>query len=479
MIRISILFFCLVAAVSNSFAQLSLTSLQNEVYQNNEINPAWYPKNTWTIGIPVLSGITTNYNNRLKYSDVITRLDDGTNQVDLTKVLGILKINNYIGTQVRVNNLFIGYRKNNAAISFFINERAEVDLFFPRDLIDFGVNGNLNFLDRNLELKKLALNASHYREIGVGYTSFGKGNKLNWGYRMKLLTGFYNVSIPNSFEATLSTNPENFALSVAFENAALRVAQVPDGGSFVFSPNAGFSFDAGIDYRISDRVRLAMAVRDLGFINWKDGVKHRELSDAEFTYQGVDISDTENLIDALEDSLVDRFDYRDDREDAYRTALPAKLNFATTMLLTEKSELVITVAPEFVRGFLQMRYGGGISQRIGDRFRFNFSANKLPQQGINFGVALAANLGPMQIYGGTDKLIGYDLTGLKSFNYTFGINIATGRIKSAKWKKARVSEFSTNQSVTNPSRKKERIYLNIKKGKKRKKGTKNRSRRRV
>ncbi|MGB3467206.1 MAG: DUF5723 family protein [Cyclobacteriaceae bacterium] len=460
----------IISSVIASLGQISVMSLQNKIYQNNEFNPAWYPENTWTFGIPVISGITTNYNNRLRYNDVITRQDDGVNLVDLTKTLSILKANNYIGANVRVNDLFVGYRKNRDAISFFINDRVETDLFFPRDLIDFGVNGNLNFLDKNLNLKKLALNASHYREFGIGYTSFGKNNKFNWGYRVKLLSGFYNVSIPNDFDATLTTNADNFSLSIDVDNAILRVTEVPEDGSFVFSPNVGFSIDGGADYRISDRMRIAFAIRDLGFITWKDGVTHRELEDTEFTYGGVDIRDTDNLVEALEDSLADRFNYIAGSEEAYRTALPVKLNLTTSMRLTSTGELVMMIAPEFVRGFLQMRYGVGVTQGIGRNFRFNLSVNKLPQQGINFGTALAVNLGPVQIYGGTDKLIGYDLTGLRSFNYTFGMNVITGRLKSQKWKKTRLSRFSTNQSVNQPDKKKDRVYLNIKKEKNRRKG---------
>ena len=397
---------------------------------------------------------------------MITRLDDGTNLVDLTKTLDRLKVNNYIGANVRTNNFFIGYRGKTAAISFFINERVEADVFFPRDLIDFGINGNINFLDKTLELGKLAFNASHFREIGFGYTGFRKDNKFSWGYRVKLLTGFYNVSLPNNFEASLSTNPDNFFMTVSLNNADLRVTEVPEAGSLVFSPNIGLAFDAGIDYQVSELVSLAVSFRDLGFINWVNGVSHRELEDTVFTYNGVDISDTDNLIDALEDSLADRFNYLTESEASYRTSLPLKFNLSSTINLDSRSRFIMMVSPEFVQGFPQLSVGAGITRKIGGSLEVSLLANKLPQQGVNLGMALSASAGPVQVYVGSDKLIGYDLTGLRSFNFTFGINLVSRVKKSRPWKSTRVSEFSTNDAYDQ----KEKVFLNIQKEKKKLRG---------
>jgi len=466
--RILLIVIVLAGFVHHSFGQVSAAFLQDEIYQNNAVNPAYFPNAKWFIGLPVLSGTALNYNNRLGYSDVITQLDNGVNLVDFEKTLGSLKKNNHIGVNFRVSDLFIGYRSNQAALSFFINDRIDVDLFFPKDLIDFGLNGNAAFIGETLELGKLGLNASHYREFGFGYTYFDKEDRFSFGYRIKLLNGFYNVSIPTSFTGNLTTNSENFALGIEVENAILRSTQVPENGTFIFSSNVGAAVDLGINYHYNEQFSIGFSLTDIGFISWKDSVNSRQLEDLTFTYGGVDVRNTDDLVQALEDSLADKFNLVEDIADSYSTMLPLQGNLTGSWNITGNSQLVVSIAPRYVLGYLQMRYGAGITHKVGKNLKLNVSVNKLPQQAVNLGAALSAYLGPIQIYGGTDKTIGYNLTTLRNFNYTFGINLAFGRGKVKKTKEYSPQKFRINGGEEIPVRGKEKIYLIIKKQKRKK-----------
>lgn len=466
--KLLLLLIPLVGFISNSLCQVSSAFLKGEIYQNNAINPAYFPNSQWVIGIPVLSGTAASYNNRLSYSDVFTKLDNGVNQVDFSRILNTLRNNNFIGLNVRVNDFFIGYRKNQAAVSFFINERLDADFFFPKDLIDFGLNGNINFIGKELELKKLGLNASHYREIGVGYTYFDKQDRFSFGYRVKLLSGFYNASIPDSFNATLRTNADNFSLDIDVQSAIFRNSNGYEDGAWIFSNNIGASIDLGATYRLSDQLSLAISISDIGFIKWKEYLTGRQLEDTNFTYSGVDIKNSDDLLQALEDSLSNRFNIIESYDDPYGTMLPVIGNLTGSWKISENSEIVAAIIPRYVLGNMQMQYGAGISQKVGRNLKLNVSANKLPQQAINLGAALSAYIGPVQIYGGTDKIIGYDLTTLRNFNYTFGINLAFGRGKVKKTKTYSPSKFRLNGGEEIPVRGKDKIYLIIPKQKRKK-----------
>ena len=451
--------------------QISSGLLKGDIYQNNAVNPAYFPASRWMISVPVLSGTSFNYNNRLSYSDAISKLDNGVNQVNFNNILRNLKEKNFIGLHTRVNLLFVGYRRNQAAISFFVNERIEADLFFPKDLVDFGINGNLNFTGRELNLRKLRGNATHYREMGVGYTYFDKEGRFSVGYRLKLLSGFYNASTPNNFNATLTTNADNFSLDIHVENAIFRNTEVysnRNGTSFILSRNLGASLDIGASYKLNEQLSIGFSITDLGFISWKDGIDGRQLEDTNFTYGGVDIRNSDDLIEALEDSISGRFNIIENYDEPYTTALPAIGNITGSWHLNANSELIATVIPRFVLGNVQMQYGAGISQKISRNLKVNLSANKLPQQNINLGAALALYLGPIQIYGGTDRIIDYDLTTLRQFNYTFGINLALGRGKIKKTKAYSPSKFRLNGGEEIKVRGKDKIYLIIPKQKRKK-----------
>ena len=299
-------------------------------------------------------------------------------------------------------------------------------------------------------------------------TEVDKKDRFSMGYRVKLLNGFYHASTPTSFVGTLTTNEDNFSLAFDLQNARLRTVQVPDGGSFVFSRNVGGAMDLGINYNYDDRFSIAFSVTDIGFITWKEEVDIDEATDVEFTYEGVDIADTDDLLTALEDSISDKFNVVEDLEESFTTLLPVRGNLTGSWHLTKNSQVVVAVMPRYVRGFLQMQYGAGITQQIGRNLRLNVSANKLPQQQVNIGAALAANLGPLQIYGGTDKILGYDVTQVRNFNYSFGINLMFGRGKVKKEKEYIPSTFRINGGEELRVRGKEKIYLIIKKQKHRK-----------
>ena len=450
------------------FNQVAVSFLKEAVYQNNAINPAYYPKAKWVVGLPVLSGTQFSFNSRFGYDDIFVPVDLNTTQINFDRFLGSLKENNYLGANLRVNDFYIGYRNNQAAISFFINDRVEADFFFPKALIDFAVNGNAGYIGQTLDLSKLGVTANHYREFGFGYTYFDKKDRFSMGYRVKLLNGFYHASTPTSFVGTLTTNEDNFSLAFDLQNARLRTVQVPDGGSFVFSRNVGGAMDLGINYNDDDRFSIAFSVTDIGFITWKEEVDIDEATDVEFTYEGVDIADTDDLLTALEDSISDKFNVVEDLEESFTTLLPVRGNLTGSWHLTKNSQVVVAVMPRYVRGFLQMQYGAGITQQIGRNLRLNVSANKLPQQQVNIGAALAANLGPLQIYGGTDKILGYDVTQVRNFNYSFGINLMFGRGKVKKEKEYIPSTFRINGGEELRVRGKEKIYLIIKKQKPRK-----------
>mgnify|MGYP007029325251 FL=1 len=92
---------------------VSFYSLGNATFQNSFYNPAFIPEGKIFIGLPALSGVHINVNNKFDYSDVITKNESGNNQINLNSFLESLQGNNTVSTSLDISLLHLAYTTNN------------------------------------------------------------------------------------------------------------------------------------------------------------------------------------------------------------------------------------------------------------------------------------------------------------------------------------------------------------------------------
>ncbi|MEM6830289.1 MAG: DUF5723 family protein, partial [Bacteroidota bacterium] len=379
--------------------------------------------------------------------------------------------------------LHFAYKLNNGGmVSFFANERIEVDFLYPKQLIDFAWNGNTNFLNEEVKIGQVGLRANHFREIGIGYAF--QRESLNVGLRAKYLIGFFDASTPGSLRANLTTNGEIFQLDGELKNAQLRTSgvdiydgSVGDLGSHLaMNGNNGIALDFGFNYKLSKYYSFSGSLLDVGFIGWNENIVNRTLSDTTFTYSGVDLDGIGNVREVIVDSLFRKFETRQ-TNDAYRTWLPLKAYGSWIYHYSDRTDLYATAGTRILHGQIKMLYGGGVTHKFGKVFTGSLSATKLPQQFFNVGAAFTVNGGPVQLYMAADQVINFSLPDSKAFDFRMGINfrirdkeeggpktgaLSRGRIEGAKG-------VDTNVFMGQPVKTKRRdgIYSVIKRQKKR------------
>lgn len=470
LIKISLCVAFFVSCFS-TYGQISRYHLGNGIYQNNDINPAYFPEGRIFIGLPVLSQMQAGFNTRFTYSDIFTKQEDGSTLLQFDNLLGSLKKNNLLQLHMKFADVHVGYRKNQAAISFFSNERIEFDFQYPKRLINLGLNGNLQFVGRTIDIKGMGVKARYFRETGVGFTFFEKSGRFSAGTRVKLYNGFFNATTKRGLDATLNTSEDNYELSVSLENGVLNTAgfNVPDGSSFpiphlLVNKNRGLGLDLGVDYKVHKYLTVAASINDIGYISWKEDPENYTVRDTAFTYAGVDIKNNSSIVQALEDSLFNRF-RRVTTNDAYIEWNPITMNASASWNLTDRDIITGTISSRFLFGKTHMTYAAGITHRFGRIWTLNANLVRLPQQFFNVGVSTVVDAGPVQFYLATDKTIGYDLTNVKNANISTGINLIFGRgIK--KEKSYTPSNFRFLGGDNKKVKGKEKIYLFIKKQKK-------------
>ena len=103
--------------------------------------------------------------------------------------------------------------------------------------------------------------------------------------------------------------------------------------------------------------------------------------------------------------------------------------------LDDKSHLSGTIATHIVKGNFRTIYSVGYTRKVGRALDVAGNVSRIPQQGIDLGLAAAVNLGAFQIYLASDKLLRiYDLRKIDAFDLRFGINFIFGRPRNQKEK---------------------------------------------
>jgi len=461
---------------------LSFYHLGDATYQNSSLNPAYVPNGRVFIGLPALSGVHVGINNKFSYNQLISK-EGNTNTIKISSLINELQKENMMNAQVNISLLHLGYRfQNGMMLSVFANERIETDVLYPKALAEFLFEGNTANLGETIEVGSMGINATHFREMGIGF-AHELSPQLKVGVRLKMLQGFFNYSTPSSMVANLKVDPQTYAWELEAENIQFRSSGLNTyGDNLVSAGNSGFGLDLGFEYNMSKYLGFAASITDIGFITWSNDIQNRVYEDTKFSYAGVDIKGINNLETTLTDSLFDQFKTKE-TSDGYKTWLPTKAYGSVIYRYTPDTHFIGTVGARYVMGELKMLYGGGVRQKLGP-LTASVSAMRMPQHFFNLGAALAVRGGPVQYYVAADGLLSLSVPDAKTFDFRMGLNFIIGKspfqglssrgsttsIDDSKSKKGSNKGVSTGSFLGKKvkTKKREGIYSVIGKQKKRK-----------
>lgn len=419
------------AQTSAAFFQLGNTTFQNSYY-----NPAMIPEGKVFLGLPVLSGVHFNFNNKFDYSDAITKSESG-NQINLSTFLGALQNNNMVSMTTDFNLFHLAYTTPSGFnFSAFANERIEVDFLYPKSLMELVVEGNGSLIGERVRIGKTRLSATHFRELGIGASAIVPKTGMSLGVRLKYLQGFSNASTPQDFRVDITTNDVDYSLSIDMHNATLRssgldIMQGNEGDlatHLINNQNRGAALDLGMTMDLNRFISLSASITDIGFISWKEDIKNRTLSDTTFTYEGVSLKEPEKIEQTFKDSLYNKYKNRlTTNSDAYTTTLSPKLYTSLSYKVPTGGDLIGSLSTRYINGQFKYMVGAGYRHPFGKFFVGSASITRLPQQFLNVGAALAVKGGPAQLYLAVDQLVNYDATKFKSIDVRVGMNFIFGQ----------------------------------------------------
>jgi opacity protein-like surface antigen len=475
-----ILVMLLAVLALDSAAQNSQVMYYMNLPQNHMLNPALRPSNSVYIGLPVISGINLNLNNNFfNFSDVFIEgvVPDSLVTIfhpdyDPAEFMKKIKDVNSFETEALVQLFGLGFAAGKDLYIFLdVNERFDANIALPGDLIRLGFEGNEQFAGSKIDLSSLRGEVKYFREVGLGFSK-NFTNDLRIGVRAKTLFGIAAASVENrdlgitvnddythTFNADLNANfsaPLNIYLtgqntvdSISFDDSKF------DGAGnlidyFLETKNLGFGIDIGVEYKITDKLKVSAAVTDLGYIKWKKDVTNLR-AESEFTLSGIDLLQVYNgsmTFDSLSTMLLDTLMnslYLTDSESAFTTYLPFGVTVGASYNLTKNFSVGLLSYTKFIGS--QVREALTLSANVNIRnvFSTTIAYTAMNHRYDNLGFGIAFKPGWFQFYLLADripvswnKLIIDGSTiplpaSWNTFHLRFGMNLAFGnRVEKKK-----------------------------------------------
>lgn len=406
--------------------------------QNHLLNPVLRPTNSIYIGLPGLTGMNLNItNNFINFSDVFSRgLEISKSTLafidpdfDRDKFLGKIKDLNYINPKAAVQLLGVGFKSGEDLYVFMdINDIAEVNVIFPRDLVKLAFLGNEEFAGQTLDLSSVDADFNYYREIGIG-ASKNITSRLRFGAKARLLFGItagsfqnyaLNLKVSNEAVNTLETNmaydisgPVHFNSDNKFDKNDFDSEFIDsDNGVSKFltnMKNAGFGLDLGAEFSVNDKIVLSAAIIDVGFIRWKSNLSNYEAVDT-LELQGLDFEDIyegRTTIDVLFEGLIDSLQnafHLTSPEKPFTTKLPVGFVVGGKYNLNDKFSIGILSYSKITGQQIREALTVSANMNIGNKISTSLAYTACNHSYSNLGLGLGFRASVVQFYFLLDRI---------------------------------------------------------------------------
>lgn len=419
--------------------------------QRNFANPALRPDSRLFVGIPGISSLYAGFgNSSLQLPNLFNALErhnDDSVTLNVNELGSVFRKKNSFSNEVNIDLLHFGFELGDN--NFFTVNATYVHRFklsFSNDLFDlvFQGNGGDN-LGRRFNMG-VGIDLMEYTEIGLGYSRRFLNDRLTLGARYKYLKGVLNFNTERS-DLTFTTRPGDYALLLDSDIKVNMASSIgPVTGNWptylknltpfdlidMATKNSGWGLDFGATYDLTKRVELSAAVKNLGRIKWNDNALNWESRNpgAQFEFNGIDFntifdnsSTSEEAIEALSDSLIDRFAV-DSSNKTYTTGLFPEFYLGGTLSLTKNHRAGVLFYGDWFQKQLHPAITLSWYSQLSRVFSISASYTLMDNTFNNLGVGMAFNGGPFQYYIVTDNLISVvNPDNVRNFSVRMGFNL--------------------------------------------------------
>lgn len=333
-------------------------------YQTLSINPAnlgWKPDNGKNISIGFMEGAYSIYSQALtkqqlrnditdfsgeslNYSGKIRAAEDFANEgfqidADVTWLGGAFQNETIGGIGFRINERAQWSSEFNGTVSAILFRGFNADYFDQRNVSQgdtTGVSQNPQLFSNLFDGSEIKFN--WIREYNLSYgrkiASFGD-IELFGGIGLKYIQGIGHIRMKvdgNSLKAYSATSP---ALDIDYGDAASQnPSAIKKGdGAIPKSVGNGFGLDIGINAQFKEKLKVGLAVNDIGSVTWDGNVY--ELNDTRLKTLQDDGFDSYNIINEVQEITSDSGLFKWDGEKERQTQLPTNVRLGASYEIIE------------------------------------------------------------------------------------------------------------------------------------------------
>ena len=232
--------------------------------------------------------------------------------------------------------------------AFSVSDFVGGNFTIPQAIVDLGLNGNQ--AGKKYDFKDEKLKSWWIRNYGISYSREFQLEDESWlkkisgGLSLKFVHGFYyagiekvNTNIETGTYNEIKGNAEMIGYSAFSDGFGVKYdfdssQHQSKFGLFMPPAGNGFGFDIGLSFQLEDNWSVALALTDIGSINWTKNA-------AKFSAEGAilidDLTDQEQL-----DSLEDKFTGNAESIKSFSTGLPTTFRFGLGYNLNEEDNFL-------------------------------------------------------------------------------------------------------------------------------------------
>lgn len=483
------LYIYLLSSLIGCFAVVALYAQPNTMYFMNYLpyqsymNPAIQPACRVYVELPAISAINFSLgNNSLSMNDfvymnqgqMVTALHPELG--DKTSLLNAFSANTKFYQDLSFSLLGFGFKiKENGYLSINASLRQDMAFYIPKDFVKLALYGTPEENQVNtFNLQSLGFDASAYMDLSAGY-SHKINEQFTVGLRAKLLVGLLDANLGfNELELQASQEEWRIIGNASARFSAPAVTVLVDNDGMIeevaipddvlnslrdYRPNLGLGFDLGAVYKPIENLSLSVAIRDLGFISWKNG--YQQSASIDFAFEGIEFDITQmdsDYADSLLTVLQDSYTV-EEMKTGYTSMLKSKiylgaeyafLNNKMSVGLLSKTTVENSQAFGELTASLNMRplswFGTSFSYSL---FNGNFSS---------MGIGVNLRIPPFSFYIAGDYFPLYFSSEMIPYKMR-GMNMQTGMVMTFGCKKKKIKEVQEEDKSTKMLRLQQEMML--------------------
>lgn len=366
----------------------------------HQLNPALKSDKAY-VSIPMLGNINVATKGNIGLGNFLYPTANGglttfmNSSVSAQEFLNGLKDNNRLVANVDMTLASMGLKSFGGFSTVEVGLRSHSSVNIPKDMLEFmkvGQNGPKSVYD----LGDMGMSSANYLEVALGH-SRQIGDKLRVGAKAKILLGmmYADMTMKNTH---IELGEDKWVVNANGEmNIAIGGLTVPEkenglvdfDNMDVDKPGLGgfgLAFDLGATYEVIDNLTLSAAIKDLGFMNWKDNTYASTKNEPwEFDgFEDLSFSDEENKLENQLDDLGDEFE---DYANLHLRSTGGKLNKALAATLVVGAEYALPVYDKLSFGLLSTTKINGPYSWSEGRLSANVSPLSWLEGGVNVAVS--------------------------------------------------------------------------------------------